>query len=137
MKANRTLCMLTFLLTGGSLWGQLQSPDVQASDRVEAVAIQVTRFGPNPVSITRPQGPFLLVIFNRSKVLEDTFSLMLKPSAAASAGSDSTGGNSLLDLHSTANGQRDQHLIRPLPGNYELRFRSHPEWVVDITITAN
>lgn len=128
--AFRTICAL---LLAGSLWGQLQAPNVQASDHVDAVAITVTRFGPYPTLVTRPQGPFVLAVVNRSGVLDDTFSLVLKPSDATG----STPASSLLDLHSTHSKQRDHQLINPLPGSYQLLFKSHPDWVVDIAITAN
>jgi hypothetical protein len=64
---------------------------------------------------------------NRSGALDDTFSLVANGKGA---------GNSFLDLHSTALRQRDHQIIKPLPGNYQLLFKAHPDWVVNITITA-
>jgi hypothetical protein len=119
-------------LLAGSLWSQLQTVNLQTGDKVDAVAIVVTRFGPYPASFSHPAAPFLLSVVNRSGVLADTFSLILKPSTASD-----TAAASLLDLRSTANRQRDHQIVKPLPGSYQLRFKSHPEWVVDITITAN
>lgn len=119
-------------LLAGSLWGQLQTVNLQAADKVDAVAIVVTRFGPYPASFSQPAAPFLLSIVNRSGVLDDTFSLIVKPAAATDAAP-----TSLLDLRSTPTRQRDHQILKPLPGNYQLRFQSHPDWVVDITITAN
>jgi hypothetical protein len=133
-------CLLAWtgllLLPSATALAQLQTPNVQASTHVDAVAITVTRFGPYPTSITRPQGPFVLFIVNHSGALADTFSLVLKPPASAAT---TTQGalSSLLDLHSTLIKQRDHQLIDPLPGNYQLRFLSHPNWVVNITIDAN
>ncbi|HEY7304653.1 MAG TPA: hypothetical protein VH601_11085 [Bryobacteraceae bacterium] len=43
----------------------------------------------------------------------------------------------LLDLHSTQTQQHDHQTIQLAPGNYQLQFQSHPDWVVNITITAN
>ncbi|MGH9436536.1 MAG: hypothetical protein ACRD22_01245 [Terriglobia bacterium] len=81
----------------------------------------------------------MLFIVNRSGVLDDKFSLVKKPAAGSAAASE--GANSalpsLLDLHSTHRKQRDHRVIDPLPGNYQLRFHSHPQWVVNITITGN
>lgn len=129
----RTVCVL---LLAGTLWGQLQPVNLQATDQVDAVAIVVTRFGPYPASITHSQAPFLLSIVNRSGILEDTFSLVLAPIATPTQGA-AAAATSLLDLHSTASRQRDHQLIRALPGSYQLVFKSHPDWIVGITITAN
>lgn len=122
------------LLISGTLWGQLQAPKLQSGTTPDAIAIVVTRFGPYPASITHSPGPFLLYVVNRSGILEDTFSLVSNPSGAATPPSSFT---SLLDLHSTGSHQRDHQIIQPLPGNYQLLFKSHPDWVVNITITAN
>jgi hypothetical protein len=119
-------------LLAASLWGQLQTVNLQAGDKVDAVAIVVTRFGPYPAVFAHPASPFLLSIVNRSGTLEDTFSLILKPSTASN-----TAAASLVDLHSTATRQRDHQIVKPLPGHYQLLFQSHPDWVVDITITGN
>jgi hypothetical protein len=43
----------------------------------------------------------------------------------------------LLDLHSTQTQPHDHQTIQLAPGNYQLQFYSHPDWVVNITITAN
>lgn len=122
------------LLMVGSVWAQLQTPNLQSTAKPDAIAIVVTRFGPYPASITHSLAPFLLSVVNRSGVLEDTFSLVANPSGAATPPSSFT---SLLDLHSTASRQRDHQIIQPLPGNYQLIFKSHPDWVVNITITGN
>lgn len=131
MKASfRSGC---FLLCAVSLWAQLQTPNLQATDKVDAVAIVVTRFGPYPNVITHAATPFLLSIVNRSEVRAETYSLVRKPASSTSGASAS----SLLDLHSTASRQRDHQIIKPLPGNYQLLFAAHPDWVIDITITDN
>jgi hypothetical protein len=127
----KTACVL---LLASTLWGQLQSVNLQSTDQVDAVAIVVTRFGPYPAAITHSQMPFLLCVVNRSGILEDTFSLLLKPAVAANPAGAAA---SLLDLHSTSSRQRDSQLIKAFPGNYQLVFKSHPDWVVNITITAN
>jgi hypothetical protein len=128
----RPLLRITCIsLLAASVWGQLQTVNLQGSDKVDAVAIVVTRFGPYPAAFSHPASPFLLSIVNRSGILEDTFSLKLKPSGAGDAAA------SLVELHSTASRQRDHQIVKPLPGNYQLFFQSHPDWVVDITITGN
>lgn len=103
----RTACVS---LLAGTLWGQLQTVNLLATDQVDAVAIVVTRFGPYPASVMHSQAPFLLFVVNRSGTPEDTFSLVLKPAGAASPGAALP---SLLDLHSTASRQRDAQVIRP------------------------
>lgn len=123
------------LLVALSAWGQLQAPTVQPGQQLDAIAIRITRFGPWPASVTHNSAPFLLSVVNRSGIFEDTYSLILKP-AAASSGNAATPA-SLLDLHSTETRQRDHQLIQLLPGDYELHFKSRPDWVVTITITAN
>ncbi len=125
------------LLVAGSLWAQLQPPNVQAGDQVDVLPIVVTRFGPYPASVTRSQGAFVLAVVNRSGILEDTYSLVLAPAAGAAAGSAQTPPASLLGLHSTSSKQRDHQLINPKPGDYQLLFLSHPDWVVTIAISAN
>jgi hypothetical protein len=126
------LKLLCALLLAGTLWGQLQTPNLQSGTTPDAIAIVVTRFGPYPAAFTHPAAPFLLLVVNRSGVLEDTFSLLPKPVAGIAAAA-----TSLLDLHATASRQRDHQLINPLPGNYQLVFKSHPDWIVNITIPAN
>ena len=125
----KTICLL---LLAGSLWGQLQPVNLANGENVDAVAIVITRFGPYPAAFTHSAAPFLLLVVNRSGVLEDTFSLLPKPVAGVAASA-----TSLLDLHATASRQRDHQLINPVPGIYQLVFKSHPDWIVNITITAN
>jgi hypothetical protein len=125
------------LLAAGSLWGQLQPVNLTGTGTVDAIAIVITRFGPYPAAVTHPAAPFLLFVVNRSGLLEDTFSLIPKAAAGSAAGATAAASTSLLDLHATASRQRDHQLISPLPGSYQLIFKSHPAWTVDITITAN
>lgn len=136
--AKYTLGLL--LLFTPAMFAQLLTPNLQPSQKVPGVAITITRFGPYPTSIQRPEGPFVLFIANRSGVLDDKFSLVKKLAAGDTA--EATGGASaalpsLLDLHSTHRKQRDHRLIDLLPGSYQLRFQSHPNWVVNIAITGN
>ncbi len=131
---QRMFKLVCALLISGTLWGQLQTPKLQSGTTPDAIAIVVTRFGPYPASITHSQSPFLLSVVNRSGVLEDTFSLTANVSRALTPPSSVA---SLLDLHSTASRQRDHQIVQPLPGKYQLLFKSHPDWVVNITITAN
>ena len=112
---------------------QLQTVNLQAEDKLEAVAITLTRRGPYPAEIERAAGPFLLFIVNRSGVLEDKYSLVKVGAEDAAAGELP----SLLDFHSTLVRQRDHQVINPLPGEYELRFASRPEWKVKIRIGGN
>jgi hypothetical protein len=127
--AGRALALAALLLPAwGAALAQLQPVNLQAGDRVDGVAIVLTRLGPYPNAFTHAATPFLLSIVNRSGVLEDTFSLVAAGKGAA---------NSFLDLHSTALRQRDHQIVKPLPGNYQLLFKAHPDWVVNITITGN
>lgn len=115
---------------------QLQPVNLQASDQPDAIAIVLTRFGPYPNSFTHAATPFLLSIVNRSGVLEDTFSLISNPSGAPQPPVTPADVTSLLDLHSTNTRQRDHQIIKPVPGSYQLIFKAHPDWVVNITIAA-
>jgi hypothetical protein len=120
-------------LLAASLPAQLQITNPQEGDHPDVVVITITRFGPYPASLTHSSTPFFLSVVNRSGVLQDTLSIV---QGAAGAGKD-VKLPSLLDLHSTAAKQRDHALICPLPGSYHLVFQSHPDWIVNVTITAN
>ncbi len=126
--------LLFFALEPTPAFAQLQPANVLSTDTIDAVAVRVTRFGPYPASIARKQGAFLLYVSNRSGAIVDTYSLLLAPASATSSAAAAV---SLLDLHSDNTKNHDHELINPLPGDYELRFKSHPDWVVSITITAN
>jgi hypothetical protein len=116
---------------------QLQPVNLQGNDQVDAVAIVLTRFGPYPNSFTHTATPFLLSIVNRSGVLEDTFSIIRNPSGTPNPPALAAALSSLLDLHSTHSRQRDHQIIKPLPGTYQIVFKAHPDWVINVTITAN
>ncbi len=125
-----TALVAAFLSLAASLPAQLQPPNLQPSDKPDAVLITVTRFGPYPATISHSGlKPFVLCLVNRSGVLDDTFSLVQGPVGVAAV--------SLLDLHSTAAKQRDHAVIFPLPGTYRMIFQSHPGWSVTFNITAN
>ncbi|MGH9583233.1 MAG: hypothetical protein ACRD4O_09885, partial [Bryobacteraceae bacterium] len=51
-------------LFASAVFAQLRTPQLQPSQKVPAVAITITRFGPYPTSIQRPEGPFVLFIVN-------------------------------------------------------------------------
>lgn len=137
-----TAALLGFLFPVSG-FGQLQPVNLQASDSVDAIAIVVTPDGPYPAVIEHLSKPFVLFVVNRSGILSQTFSLVIKPVAASgnsttSSTSASTAippAASLLDLHSTDTKQRDSQLVFPIPGSYQLRFSGQPDWVVDIKIT--
>ena len=131
--ATRLAVFGSCLLGAGMAFGQLQTPNIGPKDKVDVEAITVTQFGPYPTSIDRVAGPFILYVANRSGQLEDTFSLVVKPAAGSG---NSPAAASLLDLHAKRDQHRDHQLIDLLPGSYQLRFKSHPAWVVEIKITA-
>lgn len=115
------------LLTPAAVaWCQLQTP---TGPPVDAIAITVTRFGPYPAAITHANTPFIIAVVNRSGALDDTFSLLLID--------EQKNKKNILDLHSTPTKQRDHQTIDLLPGSYELRFKSHPDWVVGVSISGN
>lgn len=118
---------------------QLESPTIQSTDKVDIVDVHLTPRGPWPTAITHAHTPFILYISNRSGVLADTYSFILK--RPGNGGTNiSTAANtamlSLLDLHSDNTKHHDQQIVKPSPGEYELRFQSHPDWIVSFTITA-
>ncbi len=121
-----TTSFLWVAFTSLNVFAQLQPAVVPDSGKVDGVTVVLTKAGPYPQSLTHASGTLLLSVVNRSGVVVDTFSLV-----------QIAGGASLLDLHSTVTKQRDTKLLNPLPGSYQLRFQAHPDWVVDITITAN
>ncbi len=118
--------VLGWWLTPSIAFGQMQTVTGPPAD---AVAITVSRFGPYPAAISHVTTPFIIAVVNRSGVLDDTFSLLQIDGQKNRHG--------ILDLHSTQSKQRDHQTIDLLPGDYELRFKSHADWVVNITITEN
>jgi hypothetical protein len=126
---------LWLALTSPEVFAQLQPAVVSPSEKVDGLTVVLTKAGPYPQSFTHASGSLLLSVINRSGVVADTFSLVQAP-AGASPASTATAA-SLLDLHSTLTKQRDTKLLNPLPGTYQIRFQAHPDWVVNITITAN
>ncbi len=130
--AGALLLFYLCCLTPRNTFAQLQTPVVTSATNVGTIAVRVTRFGPYPASFTVPAGPILLYVSNQSGVLLDDYSFVLKSSTPGPIASVA----SLFDLHSDNTKHRDRAIIQPEPGQYELHFKSHPDWIVSITITA-
>jgi hypothetical protein len=86
----------------------------------------VNRFGAYPLQITRPQGPFSLLIENRRPNKEETF--MVGPKGSPSV-------PPVLTLHTHDHVARANGVLDLSPGTYELRLQGDGNTVIEITIT--
>ncbi|HEX4809566.1 MAG TPA: hypothetical protein VH325_11590 [Bryobacteraceae bacterium] len=91
--------------------------------------IVISRFGPYPASITRPKGPFMLLIENHSGFTNDTFYVESTTLLGILSSVFAT-------LTSTATQRLDYAVLDLVPGSYQLVFPNHPKWKVAITITG-
>ena len=94
--------------------------------RIEAVIVTLKPTGFEPKELTRPRGLFLLMVDNRSNNPNLLFQL------------NRENGKREHEQKTRAGGKLDWN--KPLdlpPGRYLLTEADHPEWVCQITITAN
>ena len=94
--------------------------------RIEAAIVTLKPTGFEPKELTRPRGLFLLRVDNRSNNPNLLFRL------------DRENGKREHEQQTRAGGKLDWN--KPLdlpPGRYLLTEADHPEWVCQITITAN
>lgn len=139
-RRGRTGTAVVACLMAGACFssGQLITPQISAGQQIPAVAIAVTRFGPEPAEIIQKPGPFTIVIEDHSGVTDDTFSFQLKKERGmlpASQGDQPP--PALFHLTSTPNRNLDYKLVDLLPGEYVLTFKRHPKWSVAITIVES
>jgi hypothetical protein len=90
---------------------------------VESEVVTITRRGFEPVSITRPEGRFILMIENPNWQL-----LNLRLSREA--------GQSLKEVRASRQEPNWNDILDLQPGRYLLTEQNHPEWTCLIIITA-
>lgn len=121
------LIALTFVVTAaiaigrGSLSGaSATNPQNDKSTEVEMVTLRPWGF--EPAQITRPPGPFALVVENRSEFEPIDVSLDVESGPKLHA----------LGLSKSKTKWRQKLVLTP--GTYRLREASHPEWSCLITV---
>ena len=94
--------------------------------RIEPVIVTLKPTGFEPKELTRPRGLFLLMVDNRSNNPNLLFRL------------DRENGKREHEQQTRNGGKLDWNKALDLaPGRYLLTEADHPEWVCQITITAN
>lgn len=92
--------------------------------QMEAEIITITPRGFEPTEITRPKGPFILVVDDRSELDGVTFRL------------DREAGDRVREVRSVRERPDWDEVIDLTPGSYVLTEADHPDWLCRITITA-
>ena len=90
----------------------------------ESELITITPHGFEPREITRPLGPFLLMVDNRSGV------------AATALALTSEAGQRACEMRVPREEPNWSDVVNLLPGHYVLTEADHPRWSCRITITA-
>lgn len=98
-----------------------QRPPAQTAD---VVRVALTRFGFNPLKVTRPRGRFLLAVDDRSGLEAANISLVR------------VAGGKMHDVRVSRKNPRWFSLIDLPPGDYKLVEASRPDWACEIRITA-
>jgi hypothetical protein len=102
-------------------------PPIQGNpqnQRIEAELISIRPGGFEPTQITRPKGPFLLAIENRSGLKQIEFQL------------DVEGGMRLFQIQRTWERSDWNQVVDPPAGRYVLTETNHPAWKCTISITG-
>ena len=119
--------LTTIVLVSAEIHGR-RNPAVDQGQkrRIEPVFVTLKPTGFEPAELTRSRGPFLLMVDNRSNNPDLLFLLDGESGKREHVQQTRTGGkldwNKVLDLP---------------PGRYLLTEADHPNWVCQITITAN
>lgn len=94
--------------------------------RIEPIIVTLKPTGFEPAELTRSRGAFLLMVDNRSNNPDLLFQL------------NSEHGKREHEQQTRRGGRLDWNKVLDLPpGRYLLTEANHPEWVCQITITAN
>jgi len=94
--------------------------------RIEPVIVTLKPTGFEPTELTRPRGMFLLIVDNRSNNPDLLFHL------------NGENGKREHEQQTRKGGRLDWNKPIDLPpGRYSLTVVDHPDWVCQITITAN
>jgi hypothetical protein len=102
-------------------------PPVQAdpqNQKIEAEIITIRPTGIEPTTITRPKGPFILRVEDRSGLKEVEVQLSVDR------------GGRVFQVKASRERADWSRLVDPPPGRYVLTEVNHPEWTCTITITA-
>jgi hypothetical protein len=97
-----------------------------ADERLEGELVVVEARGFEPAEITRPAGPFLLIVDNRSGLEQ----VQVRVERV-------TGRERLYDIPLSRKDYSWNSLLRLPPGEYVLTVAGHPEWVCRLTLTAD
>ena len=96
------------------------------AQRVEAEVVVLHRWGFDPATLTRPKGKFILVVDNRSGVVDLDLRL------------DKVAGSRVNEAHAADHRQHDWiNAVDLQPGDYQLTEANHPKWMCKITIKPN
>ncbi len=93
------------------------------NQRIEAELISIRPSGFEPTQITRPKGPFLLAIENRSGLKQIEFQLSAQ------------GGTRLFQIKRSWERSDWNQVVDPPAGQYVLTEANHPNWKCTINIT--
>jgi len=103
--------------------GENQTQTNHTAVRIEAQPITLTPQGFEPTEITRPKGPFLLVINDRTGPRPLEWRL------------ERQGGNHLKSVSMPMGKHKWREVVDLPPGNYLLSESGNPQWKCQITIT--
>jgi hypothetical protein len=92
--------------------------------RIARALVTIRPFGFEPADITRPAGPFLLEVHNRSGLREVVLRI------------DREAGNRLYEERVPRRKLDWRTIVNVPPGRYLLTEEGHPTWVCRITITT-
>jgi hypothetical protein len=101
-------------------------PPIQSNpqnQRIEAELISIRPSGFEPTQITRPKGPFLLAIENRSGLKQIEFQLGVER------------GMRLFQIKRSWERSNWNQVVDPPAGQYVLTEANHPDWKCTISIT--
>jgi hypothetical protein len=101
-----------------------KSPQIQAGTRVQGYRVAFHSYGFEPVEITRPKGPFALVVENRTELEEPVFRL------------NRGTGNSVREARVNRKQRKWTDVFDLSPGEYVLTEVNHPNLTCTITVTA-
>ena len=127
LSAIALLSLTTIVFVSAKVRGGKKPVVVQGQKRrIEPVIVTLTPTGFEPAELTRRRGLFLLMVDNRSNNPDLLFRL------------DAENGKRQHEQQTRKGGRLDWN--KPLdlpPGRYSLTVADHPDWVCEITITAN
>lgn len=114
-------------LQAGAAWpeAELAAFDDFTGKRLPVARLTLDARGFTPASISRPKGPFILAIHNRSKI--DDLNLSLSKVT----------GNKLREMNFRKQKLDWRSFITLPPGDYVLSVTGRPQWVCNIEIKGN